>query len=79
MKLAAVVFVCCTEAGAADLERGAAVLRESRCLECHNFREEGRGEPVERYTPAALASAMWNHTPLAWSAIGSAPWKASDA
>jgi mono/diheme cytochrome c family protein len=63
----------------ADLERGAAVVRDNHCLECHSARGVGArsapdfsGQLVERYTPAALASAMWNHTPQMWNRIGGA-------
>jgi len=64
---------------AADLERGAAVVRENHCLGCHSIRGEGArtgpdlsGQLVERYTPAALASALWNHSPAMWYLIGGA-------
>ena len=60
----------------ADPQHGAQVLRDEHCLKCHSVRGEGgltapnlarRLSPT--YTPAALASLIWNHTPAMWSAM----------
>jgi len=57
--------------------RGAQLFKEKDCVRCHAF--EGRGgngapdlaQRSERvYTPALLASVMWNHSPLMWATIG---------
>lgn len=68
---------CMATAGAADLARGAEVVRENNCLECHSVRGKGaRTAPdlsakfSERFTPSALAGALWNHTPTMWYLIG---------
>jgi mono/diheme cytochrome c family protein len=62
-------------AWAADSQRGAMVLEDAGCLECHTIHGQGAGhEPsgtapelgqslVPAYTAPALASAVWNHTP----------------
>jgi cytochrome c551/c552 len=68
---------------AADAERGAAVLQNEGCLECHRVRGEGAQRTgttaapdlgariVPDYTVSALASAVWNHTPAMWAQISS--------
>ena len=60
---------------AADAQRGAIVLDNAGCLECHTVHGQGAGhEPsgtapelganlAQTYTVPALASAVWNHTP----------------
>ena len=85
------LFGCVTAALAADLERGAVVLRENHCLECHSVQDQGArsapvlsGQILERYTPASLASSLWNHAPAIWYAIGAPPtpqpaWKDADS
>lgn len=58
-------------AGTGRSDRGRAVLRRRRCLECHSL--EGRGEgsaaPLESYpylgAPGATIALLWNHVPLA--------------
>ena len=61
---------------AGDAQRGAEVLRRENCLECHNIHGEGgHAAPdlgrrsAQRYTPAVLASVMWNHAPAMWGAM----------
>src|SRR5437660_588313 len=43
--------------------RGAELLHQKRCIECHSF--DGSGQ--ER-SPMQLASALWNHSPDMWRA-----------
>lgn len=69
------LLVCACAAWAADTNRGALLLEDAECLECHTIRAQGAGhEPSEiapelgaklapAYTAPALASAVWNHTP----------------
>ncbi len=59
-----------------DPVRGKDVLRDQNCLACHNVRGEGSMKApdlserlVDHYTPAALASLLWNHLPEMWTAI----------
>jgi cytochrome c2 len=59
-----------------DATRGAAVFRDQHCLTCHAIRGQGAevgpdlGWIIGReYTPASMASLMWNHAPDMWSAI----------
>jgi mono/diheme cytochrome c family protein len=60
----------------ADAQRGAEVLRRENCLQCHNLHGEGGtaapdlARRVGRgYTPAVLASLMWDHAPRMWEAM----------
>lgn len=55
--------------------RGAELFQRKGCVHCHAFNGEGgNGAPdlaqrSERaYTPALLASVLWNHSPAMWSA-----------
>jgi mono/diheme cytochrome c family protein len=58
-------------AWAGDAARGAEILRkDTTCLECHSVRGEGARKAIDlsqrvvnAYTPASLASVLWNHTP----------------
>ncbi len=66
---------------AADSERGALLVRDEGCLECHSVQGQGAGheasgiapdlanEIAARYTAPALASALWNHTPTMWAQL----------
>jgi len=68
---------------AGDAQRGALVVSAQGCLECHTVGGQGAGhEPsldagapdlaenlMPTYTPSALASALWNHTPQMWRKI----------
>jgi mono/diheme cytochrome c family protein len=63
-------------AAAANAERGGEVLRRENCLLCHSLRGEGGNVApdlarriAQDYTPAALASLMWNHAPNMWAAM----------
>lgn len=71
-----VVFLVCAAASGMDPQRGAQVARDQNCLNCHNVRGVGSvknsdlaARLVDRYTPADLASLMWNHLPQMWSAM----------
>ncbi|HEX3744811.1 MAG TPA: c-type cytochrome [Bryobacteraceae bacterium] len=73
-------------AGAAELPvipgdsvRGAKLFQTQQCEHCHSVNGKGGkigidlGRMVSRkYTPALLASTMWNHGPVMWSAMESA-------
>lgn len=61
---------------AGDAYRGATLLEKNKCTECHSIRGQGgklapdlgtRGS--RQYTPAVMASVMWNHAPKMWSAM----------
>jgi mono/diheme cytochrome c family protein len=61
---------------AGDAQRGAEVLRREKCLVCHNIHGEGQhvapdlGRRIgRRYTPAVMASVLWNHAPTMWSTM----------
>lgn len=69
-------LILCGFASAMDPERGKQVVRDQNCLTCHNVRGEGEqkgpdlsGRLVDHYTPAALASRLWNHLPEMWTAM----------
>jgi mono/diheme cytochrome c family protein len=59
-----------------DSRRGEKVFENQQCIRCHAVNGRGGkmgldlGRSVSRsYTPARLASTMWNHAPVMWSAI----------
>ncbi|HUE04666.1 MAG TPA: c-type cytochrome [Bryobacteraceae bacterium] len=59
-----------------DSERGAKLFENERCVECHSVNGKGGNmgmdlsARVDRgFTPALLASAMWNHAPVMWAAM----------
>jgi mono/diheme cytochrome c family protein len=72
----ALLLTVCSIASAMDPVRGKEVLREQNCLACHNVHGDGSikapdlsARLVDHYTPAALASLLWNHLPEMWTAI----------
>lgn len=71
-----VLLVVCSSAFAMDPQRGEQVLRDQNCLTCHNVRGDGglrapdlAARLVDHYTPASLASQLWNHLPEMWAAM----------
>ena len=59
-----------------DSERGAKLFAEQRCVQCHSINGKGGkvgmdlSTRVDRgFTPALLASTMWNHAPVMWAAM----------
>jgi len=62
-----------------DSVRGARIFESEQCIRCHAVNGRGGkvgvdlGRAVPRhYTPAYLASTMWNHAPVMWSAMSQA-------
>src|SRR5215471_2656591 len=62
-----------------DSARGARIFEQEQCFRCHSVNGRGGnmgadfGRLVNRsYTPAQLASTMWNHAPTMWFAMESA-------
>ncbi|MBZ5617209.1 MAG: c-type cytochrome [Acidobacteriia bacterium] len=62
-----------------DSHRGAKIFEGEQCIRCHAVNGRGGtmgldlGRAVSRsYTPARMASTMWNHAPVMWGAIGAA-------
>ena len=60
----------------ADSKRGAAIFTGQSCTNCHSLSGRGGtsapdlGRRYDRnYTPAGVASLMWNHAPAMWSAV----------
>ncbi len=81
--LAAVAYVAALALArqdpAGDPARGAQAFRDLKCGTCHSVGGEGgRSAPAldrradSSYTPAALASAMWNHAAAMWLAMDGA-------
>jgi mono/diheme cytochrome c family protein len=78
---AAIVFLLCAPALRAatlpmDSARGEALFISQGCIQCHHLKGAGGisppdlGRVLDRgYTPADLASTMWNHAPVMWTAI----------
>jgi mono/diheme cytochrome c family protein len=59
-----------------DARRGEQLFRSESCVECHSLNGRGGktapdlGKRVDRnYTPAVMASVMWNHAPAMWTAM----------
>jgi len=60
----------------ADARRGAIVFEQQKCNTCHATSGKSTnaapnfGQRLDRdYTPAGMASRMWNHAPRMWAAI----------
>jgi mono/diheme cytochrome c family protein len=80
-------FVCAASAAAIaiDSQRGLAVFESESCVLCHAINGKGGkagpdlGRLIDRnFTPAALASTMWNHAPTMWAAIQKQDLKRSE-
>jgi mono/diheme cytochrome c family protein len=79
MKPAWLVLVWAVSIGtiqAADSERGEKLFQTQGCIHCHAINGKGGkeapdlGRRIARgYTPALLASTMWNHAPSMWSVM----------
>src|SRR5262245_52738878 len=61
---------------AASSVRGGQLFQSLSCVECHSVNRRGSriapdlGRLVDRsFTPAALASTMWNHAPTMWGSM----------
>lgn len=61
-----------------DARRGEQLFQSEQCIQCHAFK--GRGGTIapdlsrridRNYTPAVMASLMWNHAPKMWPAMRS--------
>ena len=74
------LFMCVGMAHAATVEgdsaRGVRLFETQGCIQCHAVNGTGGhvgpdlGRGLDRnYTPATLASLMWNHAPAMWSAM----------
>ena len=59
-----------------DAKRGEQLFQTEQCVQCHSI--NGRGGTVgpdlarridRDYTPAVMASLMWNHAPAMWTAM----------
>jgi cytochrome c2 len=62
-----------------DSEKGARLFENQRCVQCHSVNGKGGkigmdlSTRVDRgFTPALLASAMWNFAPTMWAAMDTA-------
>jgi cytochrome c2 len=61
----------------ADSKRGADIFREQNCTTCHKVGASGGGSTApdlarrldRNYTPAGIASLMWNHGPIMFAAM----------
>src|SRR5579859_2854430 len=59
-----------------DSQRGERLFQSEGCIQCHSIGGKGGklapdlGRRMDRnYTPAMLASVMWNHAPTMWTAM----------
>src|SRR6266571_7647400 len=60
----------------ADSQRGEKLFQTEGCIQCHSIRGQGGavapdlGKLVARnYSPALMASVMWNHAPTMWATM----------
>ena len=58
-----------------DARRGEQLFKSEQCVQCHSFKGVGGltapdlASHIDRdYTPAVMASLMWNHAPDMWRA-----------
>jgi mono/diheme cytochrome c family protein len=68
------VFAACIPSG--DAARGEQLFQSQQCVACHSVNGKGGtaapdlGKRIDRdYTPATMASLMWNHAPDMWTAM----------
>jgi mono/diheme cytochrome c family protein len=61
-----------------DARRGEQLFQSEQCIQCHSFQGKGGtrapdlAQRIDRnYTPASMASLMWNHAPDMWAAMKS--------
>lgn len=59
-----------------DARHGEQLFRSEACVHCHSLNGQGGklapdlGKRIDRnYTPAVMASVMWNHAPAMWQAM----------
>jgi mono/diheme cytochrome c family protein len=80
MNPSSLVILALSAAGAATVEmdsgRGQRVFESESCIHCHAIDGKGGhvapdlGSAIDRsFTPATLASTMWNHAPTMWTAM----------
>src|SRR5581483_6033702 len=78
--IAAAVAACgmmaAADLPAGDARRGEQLFQNEQCVQCHTLRGTGGKiggdltKVVDRdYTPAVMASLMWNHAPDMWAAM----------
>ena len=79
--IAAAMMAGCAFGAAADLpageaRRGEQLFQSQQCIQCHSIKGAGGklggdlSKIVDRdYTPAVMASLMWNHAPQMWEAM----------
>src|SRR5258708_19980665 len=70
---------------AADSARGEKLFKSLACVQCHSVNGLGGrvaadlGRSIDRnFTPASLASTMWNHAPSMWAAMREREVRAGD-
>jgi mono/diheme cytochrome c family protein len=70
---------------AADSGRGERLFKSLACIQCHSVNGLGGqvaadlGRTIDRnFTPASLASTMWNHAPSMWAAMREREVRAGD-
>jgi mono/diheme cytochrome c family protein len=61
---------------AGDARRGEKLFQTEQCVQCHSFQGKGGGSAPDlarridrNFTPAVMASAMWNHAPEMWAGL----------
>ena len=76
--LAAGIIQAAGPVPAGDARKGQELFTSEQCVQCHSFQGKGGtlapdlSKRIDRnYTPAVMASLMWNHAPDMWSAMKS--------
>lgn len=89
MKLLITIWAVCATLGGAtipmDSQRGDKLFETQGCVQCHKLKGKGGsmapdlGRVLDRaYTPAELASTMWNHAPTMWARIRGGNFRVGD-
>ena len=80
-----IFFAFITGAHAADSVRGEQLFKSLACIQCHSVNGAGGriaadlGRRIDRnFTPASLASTMWNHAPTMWAEMRDRDIRAGD-
>jgi cytochrome c551/c552 len=85
IRILVIVLVSVAGMQAADSARGEQLFKSLACVQCHSVNGVGGhiaadlGHRIDRnFTPASLASTMWNHAPTMWAAMREREIRAGD-
>jgi len=85
IRLVSILVASMATMHAADSGRGERLFTSLSCIQCHSVNGAGGkvaadlGRRIDRnFTPASLASTMWNHAPAMWAAMREREIRAGD-